>query len=132
MNKLPGTVFVNIDIEKFKRVVQNILDNAKKNIESNKGQLIITLRETHSSVILEFHDNGKGIKREDLPHIFERFYRSDVARAVDGSSGLGLAIAKQIVEGLGGRIWAVSKTDEGTSIIISLKRAVCNEKNIDN
>ncbi|MDP4133453.1 MAG: HAMP domain-containing sensor histidine kinase [Bacillota bacterium] len=130
-NELPFSVLVNIDIEKFKRVVQNILDNAKKNIEEGTGQLIITLRKTHSSVILEFEDNGKGITEEDLPHIFERFYRADPARAIDGSSGLGLAIAKQIVEGLGGRIWAVSKIGEGTSIIISLKREVGNEKNID-
>lgn len=121
-NELMDRYFVDIDNEKFKRVVQNIVDNAKKNIEIKTGQLEIILRETQSSVIVEFKDNGKGISKDDLPYIFERFYRADTARAVGGSSGLGLAIAKEIVEGLGGRIWAVSQLGEGVSIIISLKK----------
>ena len=121
-NKLSTTSFVMIDVEKFKRVVQNIMDNAKRNIETQTGQLKIMLRETNSSVIIEFKDNGKGINNQDLPHIFERFYRADTAREVKGSSGLGLAIAKQIVEGLGGRIWAISENGQGASIIISLKK----------
>ena len=121
-NELSASCFVVIDIEKFKRVLQNIIDNAKKNIEEQTGQLKIILRETNSSVIIEFKDNGKGINAIDLPHVFDRFYRADTAREVKGSSGLGLAIAKQIVEGLGGRIWAVSKEGLGASVIISLKK----------
>lgn len=121
-NNLTASYFVLIDAAKFKRVVQNILDNAKRNIEKHSGQLKIILRETNSSVIIEFNDNGKGISENDLPHIFDRFYRADTAREVKGSSGLGLAIAKQIVEGLGGRIWAVSEIGHGASIIISLKK----------
>lgn len=121
-NQLPDLPFVIIDSAKFERVFQNIMDNAKKNIEKQFGQLTITLRETNASVIIDFKDNGKGISKEDLPYVFERFYRADSARTVEGSSGLGLAIAKQIVEGLGGRIWAVSEVDKGTSIIISLKK----------
>jgi len=106
------------------------MDNAKRNIENSIGQITITLRETRSSVIIEFKDNGKGISQQDLPYVFERFYRADTARAVEGSSGLGLAIAKQIVEGLGGRIWAVSEIDEGASIIISLKKVKKEEVTI--
>lgn len=121
-NELSDVYFVIIDNEKFKRVIQNIVDNAKKNIEEELGQLKIILRETNSSVIIEFKDNGKGIRQEDLPYVFDRFYRADTARTVEGSSGLGLAIAKQIVEGLGGRIWAISEIGEGASIIISLKK----------
>jgi signal transduction histidine kinase len=123
-NKLSDGYLVNIDREKFKRVIQNIVDNAKRNIKKEFGKLTIILRETNSSVIMEFKDNGKGISKDDLPYVFDKFYRADTARAVEGSSGLGLAIAKQIVEGLGGRIWAISKIDEGTSIIISLKKAI--------
>jgi len=119
--------YVNIDSERFMRVVQNVVDNARKNIEEGEGRLTIKLRETNSAIILEFKDNGTGIKQEDLPHIFDRFYRADTARKVEGSSGLGLAIAKQIVEGLGGRIWAISKEGEGASIIISLKKYLQSE-----
>ena len=121
-NKLSATYGVIIDIEKFKRVIQNIMDNAKRSIETQTGQLKVILRETNSSVIIEFKDNGKGISKQDLPHVFERFYRADTAREERGSSGLGLAIAKQIVECLGGRIWAISEEGQGASIIISLKK----------
>lgn len=121
-NNLSIVFLVTIDTEKFKRVVQNIMDNAKRSIEGKTGQLRIILRETNSSIIIEFKDNGKGIAREDLPYVFERFYKSDAAREIKGSSGLGLAIAKQIVEGLGGRIWAISEEGQGASIIISLKK----------
>jgi len=121
-NTLSASYFVIIDIAKFKRVIQNIIDNAKRSIEKQTGQLRIILRDTNSSVIIEFMDNGKGINKQDLPHVFDRFYRADAAREVMGSSGLGLSIAKQIVEGLGGRIWAVSEEGQGASIIISLKK----------
>ena len=82
----------------------------------------IYLREVKHNVIIEFRDNGEGIAKEDLPHIFDRFYRGDASRKAEGSSGLGLAIAKLIVEGMGGRIWAISDKDRGTSIILSLKK----------
>lgn len=130
-NELENKVFVTIDINKFNRVVQNIIDNAKRNIKRDSGQLKIILRETKTSVIIEFKDNGKGIHKKDLPHIFERFYKADTARAVKGSSGLGLAISKQIVEGLGGQIWAISPVEEGASIMISLKKVKKNEKDIN-
>lgn len=121
-NELSNPVFIIIDVEKFKRVIQNILDNAKKSIEEQRGELKIILRETNSSLIIEFKDNGKGISKEDLPNVFERFYRVDIAREAKGSSGLGLAISKQIVEGLGGRIWAISEIGQGASFIISLRK----------
>lgn len=113
-------LFVSIDLGRFRRVIQNILDNARKHILPQEGKVTIFLRETTSCAIIEIRDNGEGISKEDLPHIFDRFYRGDNARKVSGSSGLGLAIARQIVEGLDGRIWAVSQ--QGTSIMISLKK----------
>lgn len=121
-NSLPGKTEVLTDTARFRRVIQNILDNAKKHIEPNTGRVDVRLRETAASVIVEIHDNGEGIAPEDLPHVFDRFYRADTARRVEGSSGLGLAIAKQIVEGLGGRIWAVSEPGDGASFMISLRK----------
>jgi len=118
---LKETVFVLIDRERFKRVIQNILDNAKKFMEKADGQVDIILRETRTSAIIEIRDNGKGIPENDLPHIFERFYRADPSRKSDGS-GLGLAIAKQIVEGHEGKIWVRSTVGEGTRMMISLKK----------
>ncbi|HJV45827.1 MAG TPA: HAMP domain-containing sensor histidine kinase [Bacillota bacterium] len=122
MNELKGTVMVSIDRERLKRVIQNILDNAKKFMEKVDRRVDIILRETRTSAIIEIRDNGKGILKNDLPHIFERFYRADPARQSADGSGLGLAIAKQIVEGHGGKIWVVSTIGEGTRMMISLKK----------
>lgn len=121
-NELDGEVFVSVDPKRFRRVVQNILDNARKHILEETGVVTVRLRQTSSSVIIEFADNGEGIRKEDLPHIFDRFYRADSARKIEGSSGLGLAIAKQIVNGMDGRIWATSEFGEGSSIMISLRK----------
>ena len=120
-NKLTDRVTVTIDEEKFQRVVQNIIDNARK-YTSDGCTLNITVSERNAAVLIEFTDNGDGISAEALPHIFDRFYRADAARKVEGSSGLGLAISKQITEGMGGRIWAVSEPGEGTSIRITLNK----------
>ena len=136
-NNLAGTAFVRIDLRRFRRVVQNVIDNARKHIEENEGCLKILLRENEKAVIIEFADNGEGITQKDLPHIFERFYRADSARKAEGSSGLGLAIAKQIVTGMDGRIWAVSDEGQGSSIMILLKKLSIidsegkDEKNLD-
>lgn len=121
-NTLKSAAFVTIDCAKFGRVLQNIIGNAQKNITEGTGKTEVILRENHGSVIIEIRDNGKGIKKEDLPNIFTRFYRGDAARRTEGSSGLGLTIAKQIVEGLNGRIWVLSTEGKGTSILISLKK----------
>lgn len=113
---------VSIDRERLKRVIQNILDNAKKFMDKADGQVDILIRETRTSAIIEIRDNGKGIPESDLPHIFERFYRVDLSRQSADGSGLGLAIAKQIVEGHEGKIWVTSAVDEGTRMMISLKK----------
>lgn len=123
-DRLQKPVMIRIDRERFKRVMQNILDNALKHVpqDNSGGKVELILRETRTSAIIEVRDNGPGIPEEHLPHIFERFYRGDCSRTNAESSGLGLAIAKQIVEGHEGRIWAVSKPGEGTRMMISLRK----------
>ena len=120
-NELGQKQYVLLDRERMKRVIMNIIDNSRKYMSKDRGELKILLRDTTGSLIIELRDNGSGISEEDLPYIFDRFYRSDTARSK--GSGLGLAIAKQIIEGHSGRIWAVSHGEEGTSIMISLSKA---------
>jgi len=124
---------VLVDREKFQRVIMNILDNSIKYIDKEKGKIDIFIRDTASTIIIEIKDNGMGIEKEELQSIFDRFYRSNVARGKASGSGLGLAIAKQIVTELNGNIWAKSSLNNGTSVMISLKKGdkVKNEKNID-
>jgi len=119
-NDLVGLKYVKIDRERFMRVILNIIDNSRKYMDKQQGEIIILLRETNSSIIIEIRDNGSGIDESDFNKIFDRFYRADAARSEANGSGLGLAIAKQIVEGHSGTIWAVSHGNKGISILISL------------
>lgn len=121
-NHLSRQYVLSLDLDRMRRVITNILDNSLKYMAKDNGRIAVFLRDTPSSVIIEFRDNGSGISEEDLPYVFERFYRSDASRHEVKGSGLGLAIAKQIVEGHDGRIWAVSHGQEGTSIMISLRK----------
>lgn len=122
INQLSRPVKVRLDRERMKRVVQNIVDNARKFADQENGRVEIVLRETKTSAIVEIRDNGPGIPEKDLPYVFDRFYRADGARQGADGSGLGLAIAKQIVEGHDGKIWARSGEGEGTRMMISLRK----------
>ena len=80
-------------------------------------------------VEIRIQDTGPGIGAEDIQHVFDRFYRADKSRQRDsGGSGLGLAIAKSIVENHGGRIWAESADDSGTTFVITLPKANRNDR----
>ena len=120
INDLEQSKYVKIDKERLMRVILNIIDNSRKYMDKIQGEIVIMLRETNSSIIIEIRDNGSGIDKEDANKIFDRFYRADSSRSEAKGSGLGLAIAKQIVEGHKGTIWAVSHENQGTSILISL------------
>lgn len=104
------------DAEQIKRVIDNIIGNSIKYMDKEDGIITIRLREYKQVVKVEISDNGPGIPMEDLPHIFDRFYRADASRNTKkGGSGLGLAIAKKIIEDHGGIIWADSNLGEGTT-----------------
>ncbi len=123
INDLKDNYHVLLDQERMNRVIMNILDNSLKYMDNDQGEIRIFFRETKTSIIIEIRDNGIGIEEKDLPHIFDRFYRSDTARGEIKGSGLGLAIAKQIIEGHRGKVWALSHGDKGTSIMISLSKS---------
>ncbi|MDB5052980.1 MAG: sensor histidine kinase [Bacilli bacterium] len=117
-------ILVAADREKLKRVLLNVLENAAKYMDQAEGEIHIRLVEKEEVVLIQIEDNGQGIPQDALPHIFERFYRTDLSRNSNtGGSGLGLAIAKQIIEGHGGEIRAASEIGRGTSIFFTLKKA---------
>lgn len=96
-----------MDATQIERVLLNLLHNAIK-FTPEKGVIVIrAARYNDEQVLIEVADNGGGISHDDLPRIFERFYRGDRARTTQGT-GLGLAIAKHIIEAHGGKIWAES------------------------
>jgi signal transduction histidine kinase len=120
---IQGKIFAIADREKLYRVIMNIVGNSAKYMDNNTGVIKLELTQESSEVIINISDNGKGIVEEDLPFIFDRFYRGDPSRnTAMGGSGLGLAISKHIIEEHGGRIWAQSEIGVGTTISFTLKK----------
>lgn len=112
---------VTADAEQVGQVVRNLLHNAIKHTAAN-GEVRLSARQVGDEIEISICDNGAGIHRDDLPRIFERFYKADRARnrgAVSGT-GLGLAIAKHIVLAHQGRVWAESKLGKGSTFFFSL------------
>jgi len=85
------------------------------------GEILLAARTTNGKIMMHVRDNGSGIASEDIPYIFDRFYRGDKSRQQNGESGLGLAIAKSIVEAHGGKIVVESMPGQGTTFTIILK-----------
>jgi signal transduction histidine kinase len=111
---------VNIDSQRIKQVLNNLLANAIAHTE-REGSITVTAQRKGDEIITSVTDSGEGISVEDLPNIFERFYRVDKSRARStGGSGLGLTIAKRLVEAHGGRIWAESEPGKGSTFSFAL------------
>ena len=118
-----GTAAVNGDWSELRQLLQNLLDNAAR-YSPDGGTVSLTLRKRDGEAVVVVAATGVGIPEEDIPHIFERFYRADKARSrVEGGAGLGLAIAKQMVELHGGRIWVESEAGKGSRFSFTLPLA---------
>lgn len=112
---------VNIDRKRIYQVIRNIIGNAMKYGRQQEQVIEVQLGNNDLYVNIEVKDNGPGIPQDKLPHIFNRFYRIDAERTKDFmSTGLGLAIAKEMVEAHDGRIHVNSIVGEGSSFIIQL------------
>ncbi|WP_058486934.1 ATP-binding protein [Defluviitalea phaphyphila] len=115
-------LFINIDPDRIYQVFSNILSNAIK-YSPEKASINIGVLDNEDNVRVFVKDTGIGISKEDLPRIFERFYRVDKARSrAMGGTGLGLAIAKEIMENHNGKIWAESEKGKGTTIILEFPK----------
>ncbi|MHA2067080.1 MAG: ATP-binding protein [Candidatus Thorarchaeota archaeon] len=116
-NKLP---LVNIDAHRISQVLRNLLDNAVAH--TIKGDTItVSARQQKNSLEVAVADTGKGIPTDDLPNIFERFYRVDKSRArATGGTGLGLTIAKRVIEAHGGNIEVKSEVGKGSRFSFTL------------
>lgn len=111
------------DAAQLRRVCYNLLDNAIKHSRAD-GRISVRSALQEGSLRLTVSDDGEGIAAEHLPHVFERFYRADPARAPNGAgAGLGLPICQAIVKALGGTITLDSIVGRGTTVIVSLPRS---------
>ncbi len=109
------------DAQRLSQVLSNLLSNALRHTPQG-GQISVAARQVDGGEVrIAVQDDGEGIPVDELPHVFERFYRTDHARSRDtGGSGLGLAIARSLVEAHGGRIWAESVEGEGSTFAFTL------------
>ncbi len=109
---------VLIDTERIEQVLINLIHNAIK-FTPPGGEITLSAEVENDSIIIHVTDTGVGIAEEDLPRIFERFFKTDRARS-SGGTGLGLSIAKHVIETHGGKIWVESKPGSGSTFSLSL------------
>jgi len=116
-------IMVKSNSDKIKQLVMILLDNAHK-YTNEKGKINITLETDKRKIFLRVRNTGKGINKEDLPEVFNRFYRGDRSRHIEKNSfGLGLSIAKMITSELGGEIHASSEENKWTTFTVMFPRA---------
>jgi len=126
--QLSAAVAPNVDPlrmapQKIERVLYNLVTNAIRHTPP-QGSVQIAVEPGTHNVVVRVRDSGEGIADEDLPHIFEKFYRGEKSRSrASGGAGLGLAIARGIVEAHGGQIWVESTRGAGAQFSFTLPRA---------
>lgn len=124
-NNLEDTVETIADVEQLKRVINNIVNNSVKYMNHDKGRVRIVLKDLGQQFGVDISDNGPGIAKEDLPFVFDRFYRADASRnSSKGGSGIGLSIVKKIIYDHNGTITVESAVGEGTTMHIVLDKYV--------
>jgi two-component system phosphate regulon sensor histidine kinase PhoR len=121
----PNAPTIRADRQRLQEALYNLLDNAVK-YSGEHGEIRLMARQRDGEMVLSVRDNGIGISKEDLPRIFERFYRVDKARSTESirGTGLGLAIVKHVAQLHGGRVEAESELGKGTTIRVVLPMAV--------
>ncbi len=116
-----GVLWVNADAQKLKQVIQNVIDNAIK--YTPKGSVAVELYEADHAVMFAVRDTGLGFAPEMAPHLFEEFVRDERMKKQILGTGLGLYIARKIIEAHGGRIWAESKgLQKGSAFFVTIKK----------
>lgn len=109
-----------IDQEQFQRILDNLLENSRKYGNAEFLQIRLALRQTQGGFIITFSDNGQGVPEEKIGFIFDEFYRGDESRNKKDGNGLGLYIVKNLVESMGGQVWAENR--HGLSIYMELPK----------
>jgi signal transduction histidine kinase len=112
-------IMLNGDTRKIQRMIANLLDNAIKYSTSEGNICLSAFLDNEKSVVISVKDTGIGIEDKDIPHIFDRFYRCDPSRP-QGGAGLGLSLAKAIVEAHDGKITVKSAKSVGSTFIVTI------------
>lgn len=123
LTSVPEGVFLNIDIDRIKTVLKNVIENSLKYSKSESQPVEISIDNEEKSVVIRIKDYGSGIPKEELPYIFEPFYRIDKSRSKEtGGYGLGMSLCKKIMEAHGGTIEINSELNIGTTVFLRFKK----------
>lgn len=121
LRNIEPVYFVNTDADHLREVIANLVENAIK--YTPKGEVIVDVKGDDEHVVVSITDSGIGIPAEDIPHLFQKFYRVDNTDTREiGGTGLGLYLCRRLVEAMGGRIWVNSEYKKGSTFSIELKR----------
>jgi signal transduction histidine kinase len=120
---------VMIDPDRIQRVLYNLIQNAIRHTPAD-GSVVVEVLDRGTDVQVNVCDTGEGIAAADLPHVFDRFYRGDKARSRDngGGAGLGLTIARRLVETHGGRIWVAQPPEGGSVFSFTLPKVAATQR----
>jgi len=122
LSEVPDAAWVTADGRRLEQVLDNLLSNAQRYVPAGGRVWVSVAAGTHQSApvwSLRVEDDGPGFPAEALPHVFDRFWRADQARATSGT-GLGLAIVREIVARHGGRVWAEGRQPSGAAVVVEL------------
>lgn len=121
VKKLNPVYYVDVDNDHLREVLSNLVENAIK--YTMKGNVTVDITGDNEKVTLTVHDTGLGIPPEDIPHLFQKFYRVDNSQTQNiGGTGLGLYLCRRLVEAMGGRIWVDSRLGEGSTFSVAFTR----------
>jgi two-component system phosphate regulon sensor histidine kinase PhoR len=122
-NEISSSLSLEADRNYLEQVLINLLDNAIKYTPEGGRITISAIEKDQREIQFSIEDNGIGIPKEDIPRIFERFYRVDKGRSQElGGTGLGLSIVKHLVQAHGGRVWVESQLEKGSTFHFTLPK----------
>lgn len=117
----PNLPSISVDADRIAQVIRNLLSNALRHTPAGARVTVTCRNDKTQSLLITVSDTGEGIPPDDLPFVFDRFYRADKSRSrASGGSGIGLAIVKQLVEAHGGKVRAESQSGQGTTFGFTL------------
>ena len=123
---IPPVYYVNLDNDHIREIINNLIENAIKYTPA--GEIVVDVNGDEDNVIISVKDSGIGIPAEDMPHLFQKFYRVDNKNTREiGGTGLGLYLSRRLAEIMGGRIWAESVYNHGSTFFVEFPRVSSQE-----